>query len=105
MTLYYGYVVGPMQWVVQVIERDGTPRNLKARTDEVNHSPDGFAWGYAGSAPAQLAYAMLRDVTGDKALSERLYQAFKTDVIAKLDKDESFRLHTNDIIRWVDEHR
>src|SRR5204863_5783137 len=25
----------------------------------INHSPDGFAWGYGGSGPAQLALAIL----------------------------------------------
>ena len=28
----------------------------------VNHSPDGFNWGYLGSGPAQLALAILLEV-------------------------------------------
>ena len=34
----------------------------------VNHSPDGFQWGYPGSGPAQLALALLYDVTADREL-------------------------------------
>src|SRR5467141_965015 len=33
------------------------PLHLEAR----NHSPTGFAWGYGGSGPAQLALALLID--------------------------------------------
>lgn len=46
------------------------------------HSPTGFNWGYPGSGPAQLALAILLDVTGDKKLAQGLYQEFKRDIIA-----------------------
>lgn len=36
---------------------DGEP--LPPRNDLVDHSPDGFSWGYAGSGPSQLALALL----------------------------------------------
>lgn len=49
----------------------------------VNHSPDGFAWGYGGSGPAQLALAiLLKYMPKENAL--RYYQAFKFNVIASL---------------------
>jgi len=47
-----------------------------------NHSPDGFEWGHLGSEPAQLALALLLDVTGDPAAAERHYQDFKRERIA-----------------------
>jgi len=47
-----------------------------------NHSPDGFQWGYGGSGPAQLALAILLDVTGEEERSVRLHQDFKRDKIA-----------------------
>ena len=49
------------------------PLYLKAR----NHSPTGFAWGYGGSGPAQLALALLIDAIGDQDLALRYYQDFK----------------------------
>jgi hypothetical protein len=45
----------------------------------INHSPDGFNWGYGG--PAQLALAILLDYYGDVD-ERRLYQSFKFRVIA-----------------------
>lgn len=47
-----------------------------------NHSPDGFQWGYQGSGPAQLALAILLDLTEDPDLSVRLHQEFKRHFIA-----------------------
>ncbi len=48
-----------------------------------NHSPDGFEWSYEGSGCAQLALAVLLEETGDPALSVKLHQQFKREVIAK----------------------
>jgi hypothetical protein len=47
-----------------------------------NHSPTGFAWGYNGSGPAQLALALLVDALGDVDLALRHYQEFKCAVVA-----------------------
>jgi hypothetical protein len=56
------------------------------------HSPDGFEWGYAGSGPADLAYAILREFFGDCDetidLALKYHQRFKMLVVARLDKDE-----------------
>jgi hypothetical protein len=45
------------------------PLHLEIRA----HSPSGFAWGYGGSGPAQLALALLVDALGDRELAERHY--------------------------------
>lgn len=37
----------------------------------VRHSPDGFAWGYGGSGPSDLALNMLIDALGDAAWCAR----------------------------------
>jgi hypothetical protein len=47
-----------------------------------NHSPTGFEWGYGGSGPAQLALAILLDVTGDAELAQDHYQRFKAQHVA-----------------------
>ena len=47
-----------------------------------NQSPTGFQWGYAGSGPAQLALAILLDLTGDPELSVKLHQDFKRQFLA-----------------------
>ena len=53
----------------------------------INHSPDGFNWGYAGSGPAQLALAILLEhLPEGQALSQ--HQQFKWDVIAGLPRSD-----------------
>jgi hypothetical protein len=43
----------------------------------INHSLTGFEWGYGGSGPAQLAGAILLDLTGDPEIADLKHQQFK----------------------------
>lgn len=53
----------------------------------INHSPDGFAWGYGGSGPAQLALAICLEIFPED-FARLYYQNFKWLYIASLpDKD------------------
>jgi len=70
----------------------------------VNHSPDGFMWGYGGSGPAQLALAILMEFT-DKLTADRLHQGFKWKFIASLKQEEDFTLDETEVIAWIDENR
>jgi len=63
---------------------DGKELLPKKSQKLINHSPDGFNWGYAGSGPAQLALAILLKVSGDKKIALSNYQPFKQIVIARL---------------------
>lgn len=54
-------------------------RSLRA----VNHSQDGFNWGYGGSGPAQLALGFLLEFL-PKDLALEFYEEFKWKVIAGL---------------------
>jgi hypothetical protein len=66
-----------------------------------NHSPDGFSWGYYGSGPAQLALAILLEAT-DKQTALHLYQDFKEEIIAPLEKDKDFVISLN-VGFWIKE--
>ncbi len=66
-------------FIVEVIDDQGRIRPLAPRNDLYNHSPDGFAWGYGGSGPAQLALALAVDVLGDDQRALRIYQQLKWD--------------------------
>lgn len=68
---------------------DGT--ELPLYTSEVNHSPDGFMWGYCGSGPHQLSYALLRHAIGQET-AKYLYKEFCLEVISKLDKDSTWQI-------------
>ena len=96
MTRGFSYVgrmtAGSMDWTVMVRSSTGEEIPLEQRQDLANHSPSGFAWGYNGSGPSQLALAMLAHYFGASVgrrtadeLALRYYQAFKAAVIAELD--------------------
>lgn len=82
MTIYKGFPGGR---VLIFTDHDPNPvilwpqRSLKV----YNHSPTGFAWGYLGSGPAQLALALLLEET-DQDTALRLHQRFKAEIIARL---------------------
>lgn len=57
----------------------------------MNHSPDGFYWGYSGSGPAQLALAISL-----KLGNREHYQILKQRHIAKLPMGEDF----STMIEW-----
>ena len=74
--------------VLVTVTRSGRTERLELYYELRRSSPTGFAWGYNGSGPAQLALAILIDYfgakPGGKALAEALYQPFKFTVIAAL---------------------
>lgn len=64
----------------------------------INHSPDGFSWGYVGSGPAQLALAILLEFT-EEYHAQRLFQKFTWDIIANL--PINFLLSGQEVIDWL----
>lgn len=85
-----------------VVTKDGKPLSPKPSQQLWNHSPDGFQWGYGGSGPAQLALALLLDVTNDPALSVRLHQPFKRHFVAAW--GEKWQILSDDIETWRKEN-
>lgn len=67
---------------------DGKPLDPGTSQKVMNHSPDGFAWGYAGSGPAQLALAVLLAAGVDPRHAPFLHQRFKAEFIARLDSQD-----------------
>jgi hypothetical protein len=74
------------------VRSDGKTEDLDLRLDLANHSPTGFCWGYGGSGPAQTALAILADYFEDDQTALRLYQQFKSLVIAALPMDQDFEI-------------
>ena len=68
-----------------------------------NHSPDGFQWGYGGSGPAQLALALLLDVTGNPDLAQAHYQDFKFYKVASW--GEEWQITNREILDWISGER
>lgn len=65
---------------VWIDDRELSPERSQA---VVNHSPTGFSWGFGGSGPAQLALALLLELT-TKELALLWYQDVKWRLIATL---------------------
>lgn len=100
MTAYRGYICGPDG--PRIVGKGADGILLPTRSLKVwNHSPTGFSWGYAGSGPAQLALALLLDVTNDERLSVRLHQRFKQEVVVRWPMSGEWKITSDEILGWV----
>lgn len=81
---------------------DGKPLDPAPSQAVWNHSPDGFAWGYGGSGPAQLALAVLLAADVPKHIVVALHQRFKAQFLATLPR-APFKFEV-DINAWVAEN-
>lgn len=84
---------------VWYLDAKGGEHPLPARLELFDHSPDGFAWGYGGSGPSQLALAILAQVAGPKAATI-FYQYFKADFVCGWGDD--FRISAAEVEEWVE---
>jgi len=69
----------------------------------VNHSPDGFSWGYNGSGPAQLAFAICMDVLQDEDEVFKMYQNFKAGVISRYSQTGTFKISEESVRKYIQE--
>lgn len=67
------------------------------------HSPTGFAWGYGGSGPAQLALALLLDVGLPKDLAIELHHPLLWDHVRTWISASPFSFSGSKLLRWVAE--
>jgi hypothetical protein len=91
------------EWQTRTVTVDGRPLDPQPSQQVSNHSPDGFAWGYAGSGPAQLALAILLHYGLHPRRATWLHQALKADLIQGLPQAD-FAV-TFDLDRWLAENR
>ena len=69
------------------------------------HSHGGFGWGEIGDGSAQLALALLLDVTGDPEVAVAFHEDFKAAVIAELPWPKPWRLDVSAISSWLSRAR
>ena len=65
------------------------------------HSHGGFGWGEIRGGSAQLALALLLDVTGDPEVAVAFHEDFKASVIAELSWPHPWRLDESAIRSWL----
>jgi hypothetical protein len=84
-----------------LVLKNGQPLSPAPSQKLRNHSPDGFNWGYGGSGPAQLALALLLDVSGNSNTALAHYQRFKWEKIAALELDLPWDMSESEIENWL----
>jgi len=94
--------------VVKVILPSGKSQPLR---HVVLHSPSGFAWGYEGSGPADLALSLLCDVLGERPSEKQIYygqfeahshhQDFKREFVTRWDFGGGFEIDSETISAWL----
>jgi hypothetical protein len=95
------YPVVKVYFDVEMSDRHWMPP-YQLRNVEPNAS-SGFGWGYGGAGAMGLALSLLTDALADTADSEfaaETQEAFLTEVIAGLDKDQGWTLHQQQILNW-----
>ncbi len=93
----------------KVFRSDGSELDPGPSLEICNHSPDGFAWGYSGSGPSQLALAILFDILGDVAAPEKVrrqialegHHEFKGKFLVDLEHDKDFRIPAASVTSWL----
>jgi DNA-binding transcriptional regulator YiaG len=76
---------------------------LNLYLESFNHSRMGFDWGYEGSGPLQLSFAILMHVANEMA-AKQLMKEFLRDKISKLNR-LAWELDTKDVLQWVRKHK
>jgi len=89
--------------VFKITEKGGVITFFPTASQKLyNHSPDGFAWGYEGSGPAQLALALIYDATRDKEVALASYQNFKFKIVSSWPMDEKWEITDDKIREWLE---
>ncbi len=102
-TVYRGQRLhGPRGTVLGVqVTVDDRPLRPDRSRRVFDHSPTGFEWGYGGSGPAQLALAIVLDVTGDKERALATYQWFKWATVALW--GDRWSITAGEVLAWLDQ--
>jgi hypothetical protein len=84
------------------VTENGATKPLAVRNDLVRHST-ALNWGYYGSGPAQLAFALLMDTLNDTFSACQLLHAFRDEVVSGL--DDEWTLTERAIGDWIRAYR
>lgn len=93
-------------FIVRVVDLDNDTEVVLSACESqelINHSPNGFNWGYGGSGPAQLALGILLSATSNSDVSLRYYQDFKWEIVAKL--KDTWELSQASILEWIEQQK
>ena len=75
---------------------------LPLRYDIFAESKNGFDWGYTGSAPKQLAFSILCQVSNENIAKSNAIQ-FSNEIIKTLNSRD-WILNASDVIKWIEKN-
>jgi hypothetical protein len=82
---------------VYVLGPDGAERLVpRSRASRCSYS-----WGCNGAGSQELAWALIRDATGDRQLADDWYLDLSIEIVSRLDSDE-FELRASDVVTWLE---
>jgi Family of unknown function (DUF6166) len=84
--------------LVFVIRIDGDSRRLKLHPTLCSLS-NRFEWGYEGIGPAQLAWEMLYDATGDVRIATKVHFAFMKRFVSVFRGSRSWSMSEADVLK------
>jgi DNA-binding transcriptional regulator YiaG len=73
---------------------------LDPRNDLFNHARDGIDWGYIGSGPLQLAFAILVKLS-DPQFAARHRTEFTKEIVAALE-GRDWTLESDVVLKWIE---
>lgn len=83
----------------------GVPLLLDPAVAPRNHSSADYAWGYMGTGPAVLAFALLlnsaRMLGLSDAAAERHYWRFMRDIVSQWPTGAPWAISAGDVARWL----
>jgi uncharacterized protein DUF6166 len=59
-----------------------------------------YSWGCHGAGSRELAWALIRDATGDRQLADDWHLDLSIEVVSRLPSDE-FELRASDVVTWL----
>ena len=83
-----------------IVTVDGRP--LPSDFQQWRFSADGFEWGYDGTGPSQIAFAILVDHFKDEFKALKSYKIFRDQVLADCQEDE-WEIESSQIERTLNE--
>ena len=92
--VFYGHPDG----TVEMAQRD---RERRVVQPSGQWTPDGFAWGYHGEGPTELAYSLLAAGTGRRDVARRLAPRYAAEVIAQLPQGQAWSLPARGVADWA----
>lgn len=100
MKVYRGSRSADDRDAIVAVDEDGVVRQLAPRPDiEGVKTATGFAWGYGGSGPKQLAIALLADAISDDVATDWHHQ-FRVAKIEPIPMERSWTMTDAEILNW-----